>query len=68
MGYFLKEDVSNIIRKTYKNIYFKEKLDLSGTYISMILHRKKPIAKHMAFAFVKAIHNNADIEDYFELK
>ena len=68
MGYLLKEEMAYAIRTTYKNSYIIDKLDLSATYISIILHRKKPIAKHMAFAFTKALDNNAEIEDYFELK
>ena len=68
MKYLLKEDMAEIIKNTYKNSYIIEKLDLSGTYVSLILHRKKPIAKYMAFAFAKAINNDAEIEDYFAVK
>lgn len=68
MGYVLKQEKAEEIRNKYKNSYFIEKLDLSGTYISLIIHRKKPIAKHMAYAFTKVIDVNAEIEDYFELK
>ncbi len=68
MGYLLKEEKAEEIRNKYKNSYFIEKLDLSGTYISLIIHRKKPIAKHVAYAFAKSIDTNAELEDYFELR
>ena len=49
MGYLLKEDVATIINKKYKNSYFAKQLELSGTYISLIVHRKQPIPKRVAF-------------------
>ncbi len=66
MKYILKEKTAEEIKSTYKNSYISEKLDLSGTYISMILHRKKPIARHMAYAFTKVIGTNLEVEDMFE--
>lgn len=66
MGYILKEDVADAINSKYKNSYIADKLNLSCTYISQILHRKRTIAKHIAYAFVKTIDSEAEIEDMFD--
>lgn len=68
MSYILKEEKAEEIKNKYKNSYFKEKLDLSGTYVSLIVNRKIPISKRLAYAFTKVIDVNAETEDYFELK
>ena len=68
MGYLLKEELARNIRKKYKNSYFVNELKLSNTYISLIVHRKQPIPKRVAFAFTKLLDVNAEIEDYFDLK
>jgi hypothetical protein len=65
MGYLLKEDIATIINEKYKNSYFAKQLDLSGTYISLIVHRKQTVPKRIAYAFTKLINNEANIEDYF---
>jgi plasmid maintenance system antidote protein VapI len=66
MGYLLKKDAALMVKGKYKNSYFAEKLNLSSTYISLIMHRRRPVAKHMAFAFAKAVSSDAEINDLFE--
>ena len=68
MGYILKEDIAEQIRLKYKNSYISTKLGLSQTYISLILHRKRAIPKHMAYSFTKVINSELEIDDLFELK
>lgn len=65
--YILKEDKAEEIRKKYKNTYFIENLGLSKCYISLILNRKRKIAKTTAYCIVKLIDSEAEIEDYFEV-
>lgn len=65
MGYLLKDDIAKIIRERYKNSYFAKNLDLSNTYISIIVHRKQVVPKRIAYGFTKLINNEANIEDYF---
>ena len=66
MGYYLKEDVAKEISSKYRNSYIVEKLGLSKPYVSLILHRKRPIKKHIAYSFTKVIDMNLEIEDLFE--
>jgi len=66
MAFILKENTAEEIKRKYKNGYIAQKLNLSGTYISLILHRKRPVAKHMAYAFTKVINSEAEINDLFE--
>lgn len=66
MGYLLKKEVADDIREKYKNSYITKKLGLSGPYISTILHRKRPIQKHIAYSLTKVISENAEINDFFE--
>lgn len=68
MGYILKKELANDIQEKYKNSYFVNKLDLSNTYISLIIHRKQTIPKRVALAFTKTLNVNAEIEDYFDVK
>lgn len=68
MGYVLKEDVAENIRKKYKNTYIKENLGLSECYISLILHRKREIPKHVAYSFTKTLDSEKEIDDMFERK
>lgn len=63
MKYLLKEEYLG----KYKNSYIADRLDLSRVYVSWILNRKRPIAKHMAFAFTKVVDINAEVEDIFEI-
>lgn len=66
MGYLLKEDKAIEIREKYKNSYISNQLGLSGAYVSLILHRKRPITKHIAYSFTKIINMDLEIEDLFE--
>ena len=66
MHYILKEDSAEMIKSKYKNRYLVDKLDLSNTYVSLVVNRKKQIQKHMAYAFAKAIDKNLDVSDLFE--
>lgn len=66
MGYLLKEDQAPMIRTKYKNGYIAEKLGLSKTYVSLILHRKRVIQKHVAYAFAKTLGTELEIDDIFE--
>lgn len=67
MGYILKEKIAEQIRAKYKNGYISEKLGLSTSYVSLILHRKRPIKKHIAYSFTKVIGSELEINDLFEL-
>lgn len=67
MGYLLKEEMANIFSKKYKNSYIAELIGLSGTYVSIIMHRKQKVPKRVAYAFAKAINPEAEINDYFDL-
>lgn len=66
MGYVLKKDVAENIRKKYRNTYIKEKLGLSECYISLILNRRKEIPKHAAYSFTKILDSEKEIDDMFE--
>lgn len=66
MSYILKEDTSKDIIEKYKNKYIAEKVGISVPYVSLILHRHRPIPKRVAYAFVKAINIEYEIEDLFE--
>ena len=66
MSYILKENKAEEIRGKYKNGYIADKLGLSQTYISLILHRKRHIAKHVAYSFTKVLGSELEIEDLFE--
>lgn len=67
MGYILKEEIAKDIQKKYKNSYISENLGLSKTYISLILHRKREIKKHIAYSFTKTLGSELEINDLFEL-
>lgn len=66
MGYVLKEKVAENIRRKYKNGFIASELGLSQTYVSLILHRKRKIAKHVAYSFAKVLGSELEIEDLFE--
>ena len=68
MGYLLNNELAIKIREKYKNSYFANKLGISSTYVSLILHRKQKAPKRIAYAFTKAIDVNAELEDYFSVK
>lgn len=68
MGYMLKTDIAKDIQEKYKNSYFTNKLGISNTYVSLIVHRKQKAPKRIAYAFTKAIDVNAELEDYFSVK
>ena len=61
MSYILKEETAQEIRKKYKNGYISEKLGLSGPYVSLVLHRKRGIPKHVAYSFTKVIDSEKEI-------
>ena len=67
MGYILKEDTANEIRAKYRAGYIAEKLGLSKSYVSLILHRKRVIKKHIAYSFTKVIDSELEINDLFEI-
>lgn len=67
MGYILKDGVAENIREKYKTGYISTKLGLSNTYVSLILHRKRIIPKHVAYSFTKLLNSDAEINDYFKL-
>lgn len=66
MGYILKKQKAEVIRSKYKNSYFVNNLDLSNTYISLIVNRKQHIPKRVAIAFTNIIDKNASINDIFD--
>ena len=66
MSYLLKREVAEDIKAKYKNSYISDKLGLSGSYVSLILHRHRPIPKRLAYSFTKAINEKYEIEDLFE--
>lgn len=68
MGYMLKTDIAKDIQEKYKNSYFTNKLGISNTYVSLIVHRKQKVPRRIAYAFTKAINVNAELEDYFSVK
>lgn len=67
MGYILKEEKANEIKDKYRNSYISERLGLSKTYVSLILHRKKEIKKHVAYSFTKVLDSELEINDLFEI-
>lgn len=67
MGYLLKKEMANIFSKRYRNKYLSDELGISGTYVSLILHRKQKVPKRIAIAFTKVINPEANINDYFEI-
>lgn len=67
MGYILKEDVAELVKEKYKTNYIATKLGLSNCYVSLILHRRRKISKHVAYSFVKLLNSEAEINDYFIL-
>lgn len=66
MNYKLKEEIAKEISKTYKNSYISEKIGISSTYTSLIIHRHITIPKRLAYCFAKAINSEYEIEDLFE--
>jgi len=66
MRYLLRPNCAELIKNKYKNNYIATRLDLSATYVSLVLHRKRAIAKHLAYAFTKVIDSDANVEDLFE--
>lgn len=66
MGYVLKEEEAEKIRSKYRNSYIAENVGLSQVYVSVILHRKRPIPKRLAYAFTKTIDSELEINDLFE--
>lgn len=67
MSYLLKEDKAKEIRQKYKNSYISEELGLTKPYISTILHRTRPIKKHLAYCFTKVVDSDLEINDLFEV-
>ena len=67
MRYLLKEDTSEIIKKKYKNSYIIDTVGLCASYVSQIINRKRAVPKNVAYTFSKAINNEYEIEDLFEL-
>ena len=66
MSYLLKPSVAEEIKLKYKNSYISEKLGLSGSYVSLIIHRHRSIPKRLAYSFTKAINEKYEIEELFE--
>ena len=66
MSYILKDVAAKSIRAKYKNSYISEKLGLSGSYVSLVLNRRRAIPKHVAYSFTKIISSDAEIKDLFE--
>lgn len=67
MNYLLKEEVASEIKSKFRNNYIANKLNLSNTYVSLIMNRRRTIQKHMAFAITKTIDLEAEVEDLFEI-
>ena len=62
--YIFKENVNVKINQTIAS----EVIGLAQPTLSNILNRKVTCRKVVAFCIVKYIDENAEIEDYFELK
>lgn len=67
MKYLLKEDVARYIRKKYKNKFFVETVGISRSYTSLILNRRRPCPKMVAYTITKAIDSEAEISNFFEV-
>ena len=65
MGYILKDEKAKEIREKYKNSYFKEKLDLSDSYTSLILNQRVQLPKSTAYSFSKILNEKYEIKDIF---
>ena len=66
--YSFKKDKLDEILNNYKIKGMSEKIGITRTYLSLILNNKKDCKKTVAYCIVKAIDNNAEIEDYFIFK
>ena len=66
MKYILKKNVAEEIRSKYKNSYFKEKLGLSNSYVSLVLNRRRKIPRRTAYVFAKTLGMNVEVNDLFE--
>lgn len=66
MRYLLKENAKKMIREKYKNSYLAEELEISTSYVSMILNGDKPLKKDIAFLITKTINENLEIKDLFD--
>lgn len=66
MSYILKEKVAQNIREKYKNSYFEKKLNISQSYMSLILNRHNAIPKTLAYCFTKAVNASYNIKDLFD--
>ena len=60
MKYKLKEEIA----KQIKNKHLVEKLGMSNTYVSQLVHRKRTCPKHTAYAIASLY--GVKIKDIFE--
>ena len=67
MKYYLKKEVAEKLKKKYRSTYFIEAVGISKCYTSLILNRKRHCPKRVAYCFTKAIDENAEIDDFFEV-
>ena len=66
MKFLLKEDIATKIREKYKNSYITGTTGLSMCYVSLIMNRRRPVPKRVAYLFTKTIDSEYEIEDLFE--
>lgn len=66
MKYRMKKEASEEIDRIYKRKLFMDEIGLSKSYLSLVFHGRKDIAKVYAYAITKCVDLNKDILDYFD--
>lgn len=66
--YRIKEEQMKFIKEKYRSQYIADVSGLSKTYISLILNRKKRCPKRTAYIITKAIDEDAEILDFFDIE
>jgi len=68
MEYILKSEIKEVVHKKITNRAIANKLGITEGYVSQIMNgRKTKISKLMAYAFCKAISQDLEITDLFEI-
>ena len=65
--YLFKKEKREEIKKKYRQDYIASEVGISSCYISLVLSGKKSCSKRTAYCIVKAVDENAEIEDFFEV-
>lgn len=65
--YIFKNELFDSIKEKYKIKSIAKTVGLTDGYLSQIFNGKKTCPKTTAYAIVKTLNENAEIEDYFNV-